>query len=155
MAIPIASLTSPASGDDREYDPADPPPHEGIDDKELDCSFTESHGRGGVGGAGDSEDEEHSLGWTNAINQNAARKSCGGSFSFGGGQWGSPMGGEAEPSLGSLDRQINQNLWASGNGMELEQEHDGREPQGDEEPDIEADREPPSEPFTTGGELPI
>ena len=129
------------NGDDREYDPADPPDREGIDDDERDVSYNEGHGRGGVA-SGNSEDEEFSLGWTNAVNQDVALQAGRGSFSFGGGQWGSQIGGECEPSLGSLDGQINQNLWSQGNGMDLEHEHDGREPQGDEEPDIEADREP-------------
>ena len=50
---------------------------------------------------------------------------------------------------------IDQTSWDRGGSLDYEHEHDGREPQGDEEPDIEADCEPPSEPFTTGGELPI
>src|SRR5256885_4187337 len=53
------------SGDDREYDPADPPAHEGIDDNELD----------GAGGSA-SEDEEPELGWPAMVNQDRALQSC-------------------------------------------------------------------------------
>jgi hypothetical protein len=51
-------------GDDREYDPADPPAHEGIDDNELD----------GSGCPSGSEDEEPDLGWTGDINQERAHQ---------------------------------------------------------------------------------
>jgi hypothetical protein len=134
------------NGDDREYDPADPPAHEGIDDNELDVSYNEGHGRGGSAGC-DSEDMEHSLGWTNAVNQDAAIKGGGNCFSFGGGQWGSQMSGEPEPSLGSLDGQIDQTHWAHGDRRDMEQEHDGREPECEDEGAEHDGREPPCSPF--------
>jgi hypothetical protein len=39
-----------------------------------------------------------------------------------------------EPSLGSLDNAKNQERWAYGNSMDSEHEHDGREPDSDDEP---------------------
>src|SRR3954462_1245239 len=68
------------SGDDREYDPADPPAHEGIDDNELDVAYNEGHGRGGSAGC-DSEDFEHSPGWATGLHQ-AGAISAGGSSSI-------------------------------------------------------------------------
>src|SRR3954468_3539868 len=50
------------TGDDREYDPADPPPHEGIDDNELDGPA--------------SIDDEPELGWPAMMNQDRALRSC-------------------------------------------------------------------------------
>ena len=36
--------------------------------------------------------------------------------------------GDPEPSLASLDRAVDQREWSGGNAQELEDEHDGREP---------------------------
>src|ERR1700704_568590 len=47
------------SRDDREYDPADPPAHEGIDDNELD----------GTGSPSGIVDDEPELGWPAMMNQ--------------------------------------------------------------------------------------
>ena len=37
-------------------------------------------------------------------------------------------GGDSEPSLASLDRAVDQRDWSGGNAQDLEDEHDGREP---------------------------
>ena len=84
-------------------------------------------------GGGDDEetgDEEPSLGWTDFESR-----------------WGKPPmpgdhavdaeiedghdeeGGDAEPSLAFLDRAVDQREWSGGNGQDLEDEHDGREPE--------------------------
>ena len=54
------------SGDDREYDFADPPEREGIDDNELD----------GSGSPSGDDCEEAELGWPAMTNQDRALKSC-------------------------------------------------------------------------------
>jgi hypothetical protein len=83
-----------ADGDpDHEYDPADPPAGEGLDDNELE----------GTGHYGDSEDFEPELGWTLDVNQDHALH--------------------------------NLRLTAVQLSCHGETEHDGREPQGDDEPD--------------------
>jgi hypothetical protein len=106
------------SGHDLEYDPADPPAHEGIDDSELDGSD--------VTGL---EGNEPDLGWPEMVDQSRSLKHCrDDGCSYGG-----------EPSLGSIEC-IDQRRWAAGgtsiNRLDCEDEHDGREPQGDEEPDL-------------------
>jgi hypothetical protein len=61
-----------------------------------------------------------------------------------------------EPSLGSSNFEVDQTHWAAGcdsRDREAQCEDEGFD--SDSEPDTEADREPPCEPFTTGGELPI
>jgi len=72
---------------------------------------------------------ENTLGWPERANQAAALKTCRGNADFGGGQWTFQMDGEAEPSLGSLDGVIDQRHWAHGDRREMEDEHDGREPE--------------------------
>jgi hypothetical protein len=142
----LAGGYAPGEGDDREGDPADPPEHTGIDDNELDVSYNEGHGRGGSAGT-DSEDEEHSLGWPERANQAAAVDACKGSYSFGGGQWGWQMAGDAEPSLGSQGPEVDQTHWAHGDRREMEEQCEDEGFDSDSEPDIEADREPPMPPF--------
>jgi len=72
------------------------------DDNELDCSYAETHGKGGKAEV-ECEDIEHSLGWTGDINQDRALKNCVGIVSRRDGTW--------------FDR-----------GWDLEDQHDGREP---------------------------
>jgi len=91
----------------------------------------------------DGADDEPSLGWTGDIDQDRALKGCAHS----------PSGPEpiivdaeyehdgSEPSLGSLGSGYNaesfdQERWAVGNCTDLEEEHDGREPGGDDEPSL-------------------
>ena len=69
---------------------------------------------------------EPSLGWTGNINQ-ASRNRLGDGEDF------EKDDSEREPSLGGLNR-VNQEGWASGLGNELEDEHDGTEPDHDNEP---------------------
>jgi hypothetical protein len=104
------------------------------DDSELDVSYSEAHGRGGQIGSSDHDDAECSLGWSEGADQARSLSQCGGYLR---------MAGE----------------WIPAND-DREAEHDGREPDADREPQCEdegaqSDDEPPSEPFTTGGELPI
>jgi hypothetical protein len=114
------------SGDGREYDPADPPAHEGIDEDERDASYNESAGRGGSSST-DSEDQECSLGWPERANQAAALNSIKGTYWFGRGQWGSPScsDGECEPSLGSQGPEVDQRHWAHGDRREMEADYTG------------------------------
>src|SRR3954469_23803168 len=79
------------SGDDREYDPADPPEREGIDDNELD----------GSGSPSGCEDEEPELGWPAMINQAQAAKSCKTYVTDRGNIHGYGYIYDGEPSLGS------------------------------------------------------
>ena len=92
------------SGDDREYDPADPPAHEGIDDNELDGSGSPSGG----------EDEEPELGWPAMTNQDRALKSCQQYVTDRGALHGYGYICDGEPSLGSCEN-INQTSWGRGN----------------------------------------
>jgi hypothetical protein len=103
-------------GDDREYDPADPPAHEGIDDNELDGPA--------------SIDDEPELGWPAMINQDHALKSCASSYVT---DPGCPHGYSyvwdgGEPSLGATEN-IDQTGWGRGESLDREAEHDGREPE--------------------------
>jgi len=110
------------SGDDREYDPADPPAHEGIDDNELDGSGSPSGG----------EDEEPELGWPATFNQDRALKSCKTYVTDRGNLHGYAYVCDGEPSLGSIEA-VDQTGWARGNSLDYEHEHDGREPQCEDE----------------------
>ena len=112
-------------GDDREYDPADPPAHEGIDENELD----------GSGSPSGDDCEEAELGWPAMTNQDRALKSCKTYVTDRGNLHGYGYVCDGEPSLGSVET-VDQTGWARGNSLDYEAEHDGREPQGDEEPDL-------------------
>jgi len=122
------------SGDDREYDPADPPANEGIDENELDGS--DSTGL---------EGKEPELGWPEMVNQERALKAGGSSASVGPGQWVAAPDGE--PSLGSLDGEINQANWSRGSRSDIEEQCEDEGHDSDREPDTEADREPSCAPF--------
>ena len=117
------------TGHDIEYDPADPPAHEGIDDNELD-------GSDGTGLEGNEPD----IGWPEMVDQERALRHCrDGQCGFG-----------PEPSLGSLEC-IDQRRWAAGGTLEsrvdLEEQCEDEGHDSDSEPDIDADREPRATPF--------
>jgi hypothetical protein len=78
------------------------------------------------GGPGD-EDDEPALGWTDA-------ESAGAGFNYGA----AISGQEDEPSLGSLAvyELVSQASWAHGRNNDAEDEHDGREPDVDDEPSL-------------------
>jgi hypothetical protein len=96
-------------------------------------------------------DDEYEMGWPEMIDQERAARSVRGTVELGGNQWW-PAYCDGEPSLGSSE-QIDQRGWSRGGTRDLEAEHDGREPQGDDEPDTDCGDS--GAPFTSGGELPI
>jgi hypothetical protein len=131
---------------------------------ELDCSYAETHGKGGKAEA-KSEDIEDSLGWTGDVNQDRALSNCKGIVTLRDGTW-FERGGDLEqqhdgrePSLGSrpcvgnfigsstADASVwNQVLWAFGGSDDRELADDRTE--GDDK----EDHEPRVAPVEPGGE---
>lgn len=118
-------------------------------------TWTETHGSGGVGCAS-CDDDEHSLGWGGDMDQERAASNARGFVTYRDGTCvDRASGGEAddsdrEPSLAApevhlfspgslpcqsaLDRGVNQTNWARGNNLDLEDEHDGCEPEEGRKP---------------------
>jgi len=128
-------------GPDREADESDSEPSLGSCGGTYDAEYFDQRGWAG-GSTNDAEGDEHDgrepdedgeyeMGWPDLIDQERAARSMRGTVNLGGDQWW-PAYCEGEPSLGSSE-QIDQRGWSRGGTRDLEHEHDGREPECEDE----------------------